>query len=143
MCSSDLYPKLVVLADTSTPEGMRRIFGSETSYQYTLCAQSDWLGRNRDTARRMAAAIVQTLRWMRGHSPEQVRERSPDASRTPDVQSDIEALRIALPFFSADGLISPEAVQVAREAAAATLPKIRTVNIDLSKTYTNELVPAR
>jgi acyl-CoA dehydrogenase len=46
------HPNLIVLADTSTREGMRRIFGGDTSYQYTLCAKSEWLGRNRDTARR-------------------------------------------------------------------------------------------
>ena len=134
------HPNLILLADTSTREGMLRIFGGDTSYQYTLCAKSEWLGRNRDTARRMAAAIVRTLRWMHEHSPEQVREKAPDASRTPDPQSDLEALSIAIPFFSKDGVITPEAVRVAQEAASASFAKVRTADIDLSKTYTNEWV---
>ena len=134
------YPNLILLADTSTREGMRRIFGSETSYQYTLCASPEWLRRNREAARRMAAAIVRTLQWIHSHSPEQVREKLPDASRTQDVQSDLEALRIAIPFFSSDGVISPESAQVAREAAEATVAKIRNADIDLAKTYTNDLV---
>jgi len=134
------YPNLILLADTSTREGMRRIFGSETSYQYTLCASPEWLRRNRDAARRMAAAIVRTLQWIHSHSPEQVREKLPEASRTQDVQSDLEALRIAIPFFSSDGVISPESAQVAREAAEATVAKIRNADIDLAKTYTNDLV---
>jgi NitT/TauT family transport system substrate-binding protein len=119
---------------------MRRIFGSETSYQYTLCARAEWLRKNQEAARRVAAAIVRTLRWMREHSPEEVREKLPEASRTADLESDLEGLRIALPFFSKDGVISAEAVVAAREAAAASLPKIRTANIDLSQTFTNELV---
>ena len=91
----------------------------------------------------MATAIVRTLGWIHGHSPELVREKLPDASRTQDVQSDLEALRIAIPFFSSDGMISPESAQVAREAAEATLPKIRDAHIDLTKTYTNEWVGER
>ena len=134
------YPNLIVLADTSTREGMRKIFGGETSYQYTLCAKPEWLERNPDKARRLAAAIVHTLRWIREAPPEQIREKLPAASRTEDVQADLEALRIAAPFFSADGVISPESARVAREAAAATLPKIHTASIDLSQTYTNEWV---
>jgi NitT/TauT family transport system substrate-binding protein len=137
------HPNLILLADTSTPEGMRRIFGSDTSYQYTLCAKSEWLAQNRDTARRLAKAIVRTLRWIDEHSAEQVREKLPDASRTADPESDLQGLRTAMPFFSKDGVISLEAVRVAREAAAATFAKVRTADIDLSKTYTNEWVRER
>jgi NitT/TauT family transport system substrate-binding protein len=137
------HPTLILLADTSTREGMRRIFGGETSYQYTLCAKTEWLDRNRGTARRMSAAIIRTLRWMHEHSPEQVGEKLPDASRTLDAESDIRALRIAIPFFSIDGVISPEAVRVAQDAAAASSAKVRAADIDLSKTYTNEWVRER
>src|SRR5260370_19476185 len=74
------YPNLILLADTSTQEGMRRIFGSETSYQYTLCASPEWLRRNRDAARRIAPAIVRTLQWIPSHSPAHCGGSSPHAS---------------------------------------------------------------
>jgi NitT/TauT family transport system substrate-binding protein len=80
---------------------------------------------------------------MHEHSPEQVGEKLPDASRTLDAESDIRALRIAIPFFSIDGVISPEAVRVAQDAAAASSAKVRAADIDLSKTYTNEWVRER
>ncbi len=134
------HPNLALLADTSSREGMIEIFGNETSYQYTLCARPEWLRDNPDTARRMAAAIVRTLRWMRAHSPQEVREKIPESGKTGDEQSDLEALRIMLPFFSSDGVISPDAVQVAREAAAAGSSKVREAQIDLAATYTNEFV---
>jgi len=133
------HPDLVVLADTSSREGMERIFGSD-SLQYALCARAEWLQQNRDTARRMARAIIQTLRWIHEHSPEEVRDKMPESFRTNDRETDLDVVRMAVPMYSTDGMLSDAAATSAKELLDASVERVRVSNIDLSTVYTNEFV---
>jgi NitT/TauT family transport system substrate-binding protein len=136
------HPELVVLADTSSSEGMSRIFGS-ASLQYALCARAEWLEQNPETARKMARAIVRTLHWIHDHSPAEVRDQMPESFRTNDTETDLEVMRIAISMYSTDGVLSEAAAKSAKDLLDASLERVRAAKVDLSNIYTNEFVPSQ
>jgi len=134
-------PGLHILADTRTAEGVRSVFGSESYLATVLYSKSEWVEKNRDTATKLAGAITKTLSWLRTHSPEEIREKMPAAFRTEDVQMDLEVLRTAQGLLSVDGRFTPEAVEAVHQVLSTSLESVRNAKIDLSKTYTNEMIP--
>ncbi|HEV1283750.1 MAG TPA: ABC transporter substrate-binding protein [Bryobacteraceae bacterium] len=134
-------PGLHILADTRTAEGVRSVFGSENYLSTVLYSKSEWVEKNRDTAKRLALAITRTLSWMRSHTPEEIRERMPASLRTDDVQADLELLRTGQGLLSVDGKFTPEAVEAVHKVLSTSLEAVRNAKIDLAKTYTNELIP--
>jgi NitT/TauT family transport system substrate-binding protein len=133
------HPNLLVLADTTSPEGMARIFGS-MSFQYALCARAEWLQQNPETARKMARAIVRTLHWIHDHSPAEVCDQMPESFRTGDAETDLNVMRIAIPMYSADGVLSEAAAKSAKDLLGASLERVRAAKVDLSSLYTNDFV---
>jgi len=134
-------PGLHILADTRTADGVKGVFGVKSYPSAVLYSKSDWVERNPETAKKLAGAIVKTLSWMRTHSPEEIRAKMPAAFRTEDVATDLEVLKTAQAMLSADGKFSPEAVEAVRAVLSTSLEAVRTAKIDLTKTYTNDLVP--
>jgi NitT/TauT family transport system substrate-binding protein len=134
-------PGLHILADTRTAEGVRSVFGVESYPSAVLYSKTEWVEKNRDTAKLLAGAITKTLSWMRSHTPEEIREKMPASFRTEDSQTDIEVLRTAQAMLSVDGKFTTEAVEVVHKVLSISLESVRNAKIDLSKTYTNELVP--
>ncbi len=134
-------PGLHILADTRTGEGVRAVFGVESYPSAVLYSKSDWVEKNRETARRLAGAIAKTLAWMRSHTPEEIREKMPASFRTEDAATDLEVLRTAQAMLSVDGKFTPEAAGAVLKVMSASLPPVRDAKIDLGKTYTNELIP--
>jgi NitT/TauT family transport system substrate-binding protein len=134
-------PGLHILADTRTAEGVRSVFGVESYPSAVLYSKTEWVEKNRDTAKLLAGAITKTLSWMRSHTPEEIREKMPASFRTEDSQTDIEVLRTAQAMLSVDGKFTTEAVEAVHKVLSISLESVRNAKIDLSKTYTNELVP--
>mgnify|MGYP001558569632 CR=1 FL=1 len=48
-----------------------------------------------------------------------------------------------MPMFSPDGLMDAAGAQAVRTLLASSMEKVRTTQIDLSKTYTNEFINGR
>lgn len=134
-------PGLHTLADTRTAEGVRSVFGVESYPSAVLYSKTEWVEKNRDTAKLLTGAITRTLSWMRSHTPEEIRAAMPAAFRTEDAGTDIEVLRTAQAMLSVDGKFTPEAVEAVHQVLSASLPAVRDAKIDLGKTYTNELIP--
>ena len=134
-------PDLVVLANACTAEGVRQIYGTDNYPAHGLLAPTEWLDRNPETARKIARAVDRASRWIRGHSAEEIREKIPSAFRLEDAETELEAIRMAVPMMSIDGRVRAEGANAVRQALAVSLEKVRTSNIDLSKTYTNEFLP--
>jgi NitT/TauT family transport system substrate-binding protein len=134
-------PGLHILADTRTVEGVRSVFGVESYPSAVLYSKTEWVARNRDTAKQLAGAITKTLSWMRSHSPEEIREKMPASFRTEDSATDVEVLRTAQAMLSVDGRFTAEAVEAVYKVLSTSLPAVRDAKIDLGKTYTNEFVP--
>jgi NitT/TauT family transport system substrate-binding protein len=134
-------PGLHILADTRTAEGVRSVFGVDSYPSAVLYSKAEWVEKNRETAKQLAGAMVRTLSWMRSHTPEEIREKMPASFRTEDVVTDVEVLRTAQAMLSVDGKFTAEAVEAVHKVLSALLPTVRDGKIDLSKTYTNELMP--
>jgi NitT/TauT family transport system substrate-binding protein len=134
-------PGLHILADTRTAEGVRTVFNVESYPSAVLYSKTEWVEKNRDTAKQLAGAITRTLSWMRSHTPEEMREKMPVSFRTEDVQTDVEVLRTAQAMLSLDGKFTPEAAEAVRKVMSTSLESVRNAKIDLGKTYTNELIP--
>ena len=133
-------PEVRVLADLRDERGTQEAFGTPHYPSAVLYAEGSWFRNNRDTAARLARAIVRTLQWMRDHSAEQIAEQTPPALRGEDTALYVEALNNSRGMFSIDGLMSPEGAAAVREVLAAANDKVRAATVDLSRTYTNELV---
>jgi NitT/TauT family transport system substrate-binding protein len=136
-------PNLTILADTRTTDGVKQLFGTEVYPAHDLLAPTEWLHKNPDAARKLAGAVNRATKWMREHSPEEIRERMPMQYRAPDKESDLAALRATIPMLSHDGTVSRAGAEAVRNALAISTHNVRTASIDLSQTYTNEFVPAQ
>jgi NitT/TauT family transport system substrate-binding protein len=136
-------PAVRVLADLRTLEGVKQAFGTDTYPASVLYSSSEWVRANRDTASRLARAIVRTLQWIQTHSPEEIAARMPKAFRGDDDALYVEALKASMPMFSPDGAMSAEGAEVVRQLLAGSLEKVRAATIDTSKTFTNEFIHGR
>jgi NitT/TauT family transport system substrate-binding protein len=134
-------PGLHILADTRTAEGVRSVFNVETYPSAVLYSRTEWVEKNRATAASLSGVITRTLSWMRNHSPAEIREKMPASFRTEDAVTDLEVLRTAQAMLSLDGKFTPEAAEAVQKVMSASLEAVRNAKIDLSKTYTNDLIP--
>jgi sulfonate transport system substrate-binding protein len=133
-------PGLKILADTRTAEGTRAVFGVDTYPSVVLYSTAQWINRNRSQASKLAHAITRTLDWMRSHTREAIRERMPAQFRTDDAAADLEGLQSLKAMLSEDGRLTPESAAIVKKVLSVSLEKVRTANIDLAKTYTNEFL---
>lgn len=131
-------PKVAILADTRTAEGVRRIYGVDTYPSLVLYSTSPWMERNHETASRLARAMNRTLDWMRSHTPADIRNQMGAQFRSADAATDVESLRYLQGMLSPDGRMTPESAAAVRKVLSISLEDVRNANIDLSKTYTNE-----
>jgi NitT/TauT family transport system substrate-binding protein len=136
-------PGIRVLADLRDEAGVKEAFGTTTYPGAVLYAPGEWIRANRDIAARLARAIGQTLTWMHRHSAEEISARTPKSLRGEDDALYVEALRNSLPMFSVDGYMDADGAGAVRTLLSESMPKVRDAKIDVSKTYTNELVNGR
>lgn len=127
---------LAVLADGTTPEGTRAIFGVDRYPAVCLMAEGRWLTANPDVARALARAMLRTLDWVRSHSAEEFREKLGRATGPPE---ELEGFRAAIASASPDGTMPDGGPEAVRDALAASAPTVKSV--DLSSTYTAAYLP--
>jgi NitT/TauT family transport system substrate-binding protein len=136
-------PAARILVDLRRGEGVKAAFGTDTYLASVIYSKGDWIRANHDTAARVARAIARTLDWMQKHSPEEIAGKTPAAFRGEDTGLYVEALRNSMPMFSPDGRMSADGADAVRQLLAASMDKVRNAKIDVSKTYTNELLNGR
>lgn len=134
------HPEARVLVDGSSPEAMRETFGGDLFASGTLAAKQEWLDRNPDTARHLCRALQKALRWIAGHTPEEIRERLPEASRSQDVALDLAIIRWGKSGHTPDGRMPPGAPEAVKRFLDFTSDQIRDAKIDLAATWTNEFL---
>jgi len=136
-------PGVKVLADLRTADGVKAAFGTDMYPASVLYSKTEWVERHHDTARRLARAIVRTLAWIQRHSPEEIADKLPPAMRGEDRAVFLEALRHSLSMYSPDGLMAPEGAEAVKTLLSQSIDKVRDANVDLAKTYRNDLVVDR
>ncbi len=136
-------PDFVILVDTRTTDGLRKVFGVDNYPASCLLARADWLTTNPEVARRMARAVLRSLAWIREHSAEEILAQVPAEFRVGDSAAELAAIRLAKPLYSLNGRIDPESAETVRAVLAESLDRVRDAKIDLAKTYTNQYLPAQ
>jgi NitT/TauT family transport system substrate-binding protein len=136
-------PGIRVLADMRTEAGTMSAFGVSTYPGAVLYTTGDWLRTNRETATRLARAIVKTLDWMQSHSEQEIAEKTPPALRGADTALYVEALKSSRAIFGTDGRMPADGAAAVRQVLDLSMPKVRDATVDLSKTYTNDLIATR
>lgn len=134
------YPQMILLNDTSSEEGSQAVYGVRTIPTVSLMARPEWLESHPDDARKAAAAILQALQWIHGHSPAEIRERMPPAALSPDAAEDGKVLGAMKEFWSRDGIILAAGAEALYRALRGTHDQIALAKIDLASTFTNEFV---
>jgi NitT/TauT family transport system substrate-binding protein len=130
-----------VLADTRTGPGLRAAMGVDSYPAAVLYTDRRWLDANPDTANRIATAIVDTLRWIRGHSAEEIAARMPYGYDGGDPEVYIRAIDRLKQAYSTDGTVDPEGAAAVLGVLEGVIPSVRTGSVDLSRTYTDRLLP--
>jgi NitT/TauT family transport system substrate-binding protein len=133
----------MILVDTRTPEGLRGLFGVDDYPASCLLGRGDWLRANPEAARKMARAILRSLVWIRAHSAEDILAQVPAEFRVGDPAAEIAAIRLAKPMYSIDGRINAESAEIVRKVLAESLERVRDAKVDLSKTWSNDYLPAQ
>ena len=136
-------PGVRVLADLRHADGVKTAFGSATYPASVLYAKGEWIRANRDTAQRLARAIVRTLAWMQSHSPQEIADRTPATFRGEDQALYLEALTNSMPMYSPDGVMDVDGAESVKRLLAQSMEKVGQATIHLAKTYTNEFVPPK
>jgi NitT/TauT family transport system substrate-binding protein len=137
---SQRNPGVRVLADLRDEPGVRDAFGTPTYPGSVLYSQAGWVRSHGDIARRLARAMQRTLAWMHSHSAADIAMKTPKALRGEDDGLYVEALKHSMSMFSIDGRMTPDGAAAVRSLLEGSMEKVRQSTIDLSKTFTNDLL---
>ena len=131
---------IVVVADTRTEEGTRKVMGVSDLPAGALYAPVDFIKKNPNTVQALTNAIVRALLWLQKATPDQVADTVP-----PDYLLGDRALYIAAygkfkDAISPDGLFTKEGAENTLKFLAAFNPAIKPAEIKLDQTYDNSYV---
>lgn len=129
-----------LLVDTRSRTGMVDVFGTEEAFAMTLYARSNWLAENKDTARRLVAAVIRACRWARQHEAREIAKVMPADYAGDDLALYTSTIATAAPAISPDGRIHADAVAVVRKLLAVSLPEVADADFDLADVFTNEFL---
>jgi len=133
------FKDLKILSDTRTAKDTLEVFGGAYPGG-ALYTRADWIGKNEKTAQALANAIVNTLKWIHSHTPEEIMAKMPDDLIGPDKALYLAALKNTIPMYSTDGRMDPKGAQAVLAVFSQSVEAVAKANIDLGKTYTNKFV---
>ena len=126
------HPETVTLAETFSPEGNRKVFGTDGWPSMALLGQPAWLRSNPDRTKRLVRAMRAAVAWIRTNSPESVQAKLGSGN--------LDALRLHLPRYDPRGAFQLEQVRTVYEFLAKSNPAVGAAHINLSQTFTNEFL---
>jgi NitT/TauT family transport system substrate-binding protein len=128
-----------ILVDLRTPASTQAALGGPYPAA-CLYVQTAWLEANRATAHKLAAAFVETLRFIDSHSAAEIADRMPAEYFAGDRDSYVRALAEGKAMFTPDGKMPPDGPAMVLSILGAFNSNVKGKVIDLSKTFTSELV---
>jgi NitT/TauT family transport system substrate-binding protein len=105
-----------------------------------LYANAAFAEKNPNTAQALVTAFVRGLKWVQGHTPEEIAKVMPEEFALGDKELYVQSIKTNLPSWSPDGKISHEGAETALKVLKAFDPNVQNATIDLSKTYTDTFV---
>ena len=128
-----------VIADTRTLKDTNDLFGGPMPAA-SLYAPEAFLKKYPNTSQALANAMVRSLKWLQKAGPSDIIKVVPENYLLGDRALYIDAFMKVREALSPDGSFPDNGPKTALKALQAFEPELATKTIDLSKTYTNELV---
>jgi NitT/TauT family transport system substrate-binding protein len=130
-----------ILVDMRTEAGTRAALGGlyPASSLYMRC---DAVDAHPDLVRKLAAAFVQTLQWIKTHTPAEIADKMPPQYASAGKELYVQSIHDSIGMFNGDGLMKPEGAQNVLNILGKYSKNVQPVlnRIDLSKTYTTQFV---
>jgi NitT/TauT family transport system substrate-binding protein len=130
-----------VLVDLRTPETARTALGGDYPGS-CVYVRADWLQQHKDAAQKLASAFARSLNFIATHSAEQIAEKMPPSYYNGNKALYVEALANSKGSFTADGKMPADGPKTVLDVLSRFGAGVTASKIDLSKTYTNDLVTA-
>ncbi|HEV7881773.1 ABC transporter substrate-binding protein [Bradyrhizobium sp.] len=133
------HADLRILSDTRTQKDNQSVFGGDYpgGALYTTTA---WIASHEKEVQALTNAIVNTLKWIHTHSPEEIMAKMPPEMVGKDKALYLAALKNTIPMYSETGLMDPKGADAVLAVFSESSPEIAKANIDVTKTYTNKYV---
>ncbi|GAA2853988.1 nitrate ABC transporter substrate-binding protein [Actinoplanes cyaneus] len=126
-----------ILLDMRTEAGARQALGGlyPASSLYMDCA---WVDSHQAQVQKLANALVKTLRWIKGHSAEEIAAKMPAEFAAGDPALYATAVHDSIGMFNGDGLMKEDGARNVLEVLSQFSPNVKGKKdqVDLSKTYT-------
>jgi NitT/TauT family transport system substrate-binding protein len=133
------YKDLTLLSDTRTEKDTRAVFGGDYPGG-AFYTRPEWLKSHAKEAQALTNAMVATLKWIHGHSAQEIMEKMPPNLVGADKASYLAALKNTIPMYSTTGLMDPKGAEAVLNVFKIGSPDVAKANIDITKTYTNAFV---
>jgi NitT/TauT family transport system substrate-binding protein len=131
---------IVVIADTRTEAGTRKVMGFSDLPAAALYAPAEFVKRNPNTVQALTNAIVRALLWLQKATPDQVADTVPQDYLLGDRPLYIASYVKFKDAISPDGLFTEEGAQNTLKFLAAFNPAIKPSAINLAQTFDNSYV---
>lgn len=135
------YEDLRILSDTRTEKDTLAVFGGRYPGG-VLYAQESWVASHQKEAGALAEAIVVTLKWIHGHSAEEIMAKMPPELVGSDKALYLAALKNTIPMYSTDGKMDPAGAEAVLKVFGLSDPEVAKAHVDLARTYTNQFAEA-
>ena len=132
---------LKILADTRTQKDTLDVFGGEYPGG-ALYTKAEWIASHPKETQALTQAMLNTLKWIHSHSPEEIMAKMPEELVGADKALYLAALKNTLPMYSTTGKMDPKGAKAVLDVFSQSSPEVAKANIDLSKTYTNQFIDA-
>jgi NitT/TauT family transport system substrate-binding protein len=106
----------------------------------SLYVATSWLERNQATAQKLANAMVKTMRWMAAHSAAEIADKMPKEYMVGNRELYVQGLAEGKSQFTLDGRMPANGPETVLKVMLSFSKNAMGKQIDLSKTYTTELV---
>jgi NitT/TauT family transport system substrate-binding protein len=128
-----------VIVDTRTLKDTKDLFGGPMPAG-SLYTSEEFLKKNPQTAQALTNAIVRALKWLQKAGPSDIIKVVPESYMLGDRALYLDAFSRVREAISPDGMFPEAGPKTALKALQGFDPSLAGKTIDLSKTFTNEMV---
>jgi NitT/TauT family transport system substrate-binding protein len=133
------HPDLRILSDTRSQKDTLAVFGGEYPGG-ALYSTAAWVASHEKEVQALTNAIMNTLKWIHGHSAEDIMAKMPPELVGKDKELYLAALKNTIPMYSETGAMDPKGAAAVLAVFSESSPEVAKANIDVGKTYSNKYV---
>ncbi|MDB5628350.1 MAG: transporter periplasmic binding protein [Tardiphaga sp.] len=130
---------VVVLADSRTEEGNRKLFGGNNPAA-VVYLKRDFITKNPVTTQAIVNAFYKTTKWLEKATPDDIAKVVPEEYWLGDRALYLAAVTASKPMYSTTGVIPPEGMTNALGMLTEFDPELKDAKVDLAKTFDDRFV---